>query len=82
MQAPVHIVRLSHPPSAGSFFNDLFAFDIAGLTWHNMTVDVSGSVPEARNGHGFLSFRGNLYLFGGFTYPGACLTSRFSLTPL
>jgi hypothetical protein len=41
-------------------------FDIATMTWTELTAFASGTSPSKRDGHGFTSLGGRLYMHGGW----------------
>ena len=53
------------PPSAG-FLGDLHSFDPANMTWTLLSAAHDAPRPSAREGHGFTSARGRLYVHGGY----------------
>lgn len=50
--------------------NDLFAFDVANMSWVKLSAIASGRPPVPRSSHG-LAFAGSkLYVFGGQAQQG------------
>ncbi len=56
--------NLSQVPLAGATFNDLHEFNPSTTTWTTLSVDIPLS---ARPGHGFTSWEGKLYVYGGMS---------------
>ena len=46
--------------------DDFFVYDPVSLTWTNLSSNVRGDPPFAREAHGFTSMGGKLYLHGGW----------------
>jgi hypothetical protein len=61
------IVNLRLFPFAGLlFFDDLYCFDPANMTWTLLSAATNGAaLPSARYSHGFTSAGGKLYVHGG-----------------
>ena len=61
--------------SGRGLLNDLHAYDIASVTWTDLSAAVSGASPSARARHGFVSARNKLFVHGGDDSTGdyACL---------
>ena len=65
--------------SADYQLGDLYAFDPSSNTWTNLTV-LAQATPSAREGAGFSSLGGCLYVHGGFSgMIGSLGMSPFSL---
>ncbi len=45
--------------------NDFHVYSPASMTWFNLSSHALGTPPTARNGHGFTSAGGLLYVHGG-----------------
>ena len=50
--------------------NDLHVYDPASTTWLNLSSHALGTPPSAREGHGFASAEGKLYVHGGYDESG------------
>ncbi len=62
---PLHLTR--GPPFAGDR-GDLHSFDPATMTWTLLSAVDGAGRPSARNGHGFTSAGGLLYVHGGIKF--------------
>jgi hypothetical protein len=52
-----------------SFSHELFRFSTTGLKWEELDATrVSGSPPSRRSGHGMVSVRRDIYVFGGYIW--------------
>jgi hypothetical protein len=66
------VIPDSQPPSS-AFFESLFSFDLATMTWTRLAA-AAVPRPPARSGHGLTSWGGQLYLHGGVSGLGnVCL---------
>ena len=76
--SPNSVTRLlsTSPPlpflSAGTLLQDLLVYDPAAMAWTDLSAAASGTPPSAREGHGFTSAGGKLYVHGGFGGSGEC----------
>jgi hypothetical protein len=62
------LLRPSFPcPIAGSS-NDLHAYEPTSMTWFDLSSYVLGALPPVRQGHGFASAGGKLYVHAGALY--------------
>jgi hypothetical protein len=48
--------------------NDLHVYDPAAGAWTDLSAALSGTPPSPREGHGFTSAGGKLYVHGGFDF--------------
>ena len=48
-----------------SRLQDLHVYDPATMAWTNLSAAASGTPPSGRDGHGFTSAGGKLYVHGG-----------------
>jgi hypothetical protein len=53
---------------SADYLNDLYSFDPAFIAWNLLSAATVGTRPSAREGHGFTSSGGKLYLHGGYGY--------------
>jgi hypothetical protein len=59
---------------------DLYQFDESEMVWINLTNSTQGTIPIAREGHGFSRASDNkLYVFGGKSREG--LITSFAVYP-
>ena len=50
--------------------NDLYMLHLSTKTWSDLTYIVDGPRPSPREGHGFASANGKLFVFGGDSNAG------------
>ncbi len=60
----------SRARSAG-LINDLHVYDSVNIRWTELTDAVFGTLPDPRDGHGFTTAGGKLYVHGGYGVTGA-----------
>jgi len=65
---------------AHEYLNDSYYFDTLSFSWMEITTNLTGPVPPARNSHGFTACGAAMYLFGGFTQTGAS-SELFAMYP-
>ena len=62
--------------------DDLHMFDPVAKAWTDLSAPAGGTAPTARNGHGFTSANGTLYVHGGQDEYGNLLSDIHSYSPI
>ena len=72
-----HPAEACAPPPSAVSLGDLYSFDPANMTWTLLSAAEDSVRPAARDGHGFTSAGGKLYVFGGWRDSSCeCITAR------
>ena len=61
--------------------NDLHMYDPHNISWSDLTVTLTDPWPSPRDGHGFTSTGGKLYVHGGYGTDGAWVISNTQTHP-